>query len=109
MQNDIELKPQCIECCTCESSISICEIKGKVDFICINCRKLSCDRSTITSDDSKKTINSSPSIQILTIGQPFENKLEYFIKKNNIRCISSSMTFIFLFIIIALIFIIINK
>ena len=103
MQNDIELKPQC---CTCENSISIsiCEIKGKVDFICINCGKLciTCDRSTITSDDSKKTINSSPSIQILTIGQPFENKLEYFIKKNNIRCISS-MAFIFLFIIIALI------
>ena len=71
----------------------LCEIKkDKTNFICVNCNKL----CVLHADDSTNTSNnySNKSINILTIDQPFENKLDYFIKKK--KCQMYNINYIYI-------------
>jgi hypothetical protein len=103
-------------------NICSCNIKDNTNIICVNCEKtivlpnndvlirvISGGESTIKSSESKIVSGDSKNFtELLTIGQPFEHRLDYFIKKNNIRCILS-IVFILLFIIVTLILLIVNK
>lgn len=84
----------------------LCEIKDKTNYICVNCNKL----CVLNADESTNTSNnySNTSIKILTIDQPFENKLDYFIKKKHVKCIILTM-FILFFAILAFLLYIVHK
>lgn len=107
MQNDIESCTTIDDFCICEKSISVCEIKGKHNFICVNCNKYCVisdeDSTTMKSNSSSDTVlsrlskisvNSNPSIQILTIGSPTENKLISLNDKYNIKIIAILLLFL---------------
>ncbi len=110
------IKEDNIKHCICEKSISICNIDGKQNFICINCNKyciISDEESIVTkisntSQDTKKTINSNTSIQIASIDSLIDIKLIDLNKKYNIKCLLSLISF-FIFIITSFIMYIINQ